>query len=750
MQLQEARCDVRPRLALAAETEKDECKTGAGDARTECSQVCRKSFTDKPTFIQMISLICHIQPRDARWSLLAGSMCVWHHQLLGCGMLGSELAWCQSFALREQASALKHGYSYGDPTWNLYQSRPPRTTQCTTQHDTQITPPLVWALAQRQESHCIDALVSFASALIAHYTSASVSLSITSVISEEIASIERRIRSQHTARKDSLGKDSRSDTMMGTKRQREPHFIAGLGDGNVRKPLRNTNDDFFPPEDKQLTPYIRSGRTQKALRDARQIFNKDHFSGSGDGITATAATEGPWQISAMALLCVMGLLVGLFLHLVTDSAEKHPYPRRVRRTHSSPTKKKKTDEWSEDEKVDEDDYTADSEAHSLYYPYHPRYANQQQQHRHRARTGSSNNSGTLHHRMPANTYKGPSSSRHAGSSQSPGPALRPTRSIDSGTVLSTRGTRPVIEGVPSTDEDMTLSPWKAAPLNARPLSPVSSFASMGNQSINLSTHSGDEELGTPPPVVSQAASFDMLQQASSRDVLAGSEHEMETPRAGTRQTAAVFRERSKSPYVSSTLLPPPPEHEPLEPQDMARAKTPTMLPYIPFLDMDPSMNEVSPDRPLHSASSRGPDRVLRHSMSEPPAAAYPGHIQQRGTPPQELQRQASSPERQASASNDPRKNIIHKREDITHCTDAESSLMGSVDFSELTLDCVIGGGGFGQVWKATWRSTPVAVKILTGSAQREIVSKGILEEFAAEINMLKVSLLAFIWMCGYY
>ena len=64
--------------------------------------------------------------------------------------------------------------------------------------------------------------------------------------------------------------------------------------------------------------------------------------------------------------------------------------------------------------------------------------------------------------------------------------------------------------------------------------------------------------------------------------------------------------------------------------------------------------------------------------------------------------------------------------------------MGSIDFSEIVLDNVIGGGGFGQVWKAHWRSTPVAVKILTGSAQREIASKGILEEFAAEINMLKV------------
>jgi serine/threonine protein kinase len=50
---------------------------------------------------------------------------------------------------------------------------------------------------------------------------------------------------------------------------------------------------------------------------------------------------------------------------------------------------------------------------------------------------------------------------------------------------------------------------------------------------------------------------------------------------------------------------------------------------------------------------------------------------------------------------------------------------------------VIGGGGFGQVWKAMWRGTPVAVKVLTGSAQAKHVPRAILEEFCAEINLLK-------------
>ena len=88
-------------------------------------------------------------------------------------------------------------------------------------------------------------------------------------------------------------------------------------------------------------------------------------------------------------------------------------------------------------------------------------------------------------------------------------------------------------------------------------------------------------------------------------------------------------------------------------------------------------------------------------------------------------------------SNDPRKGIHHKREDLTDFTDSAASLQGSIDFAELKLVEVIGGGGFGQVWKANWRGTPVAVKVLTGSAQSRHVPRPVLEEFAAEINLLK-------------
>jgi len=95
-----------------------------------------------------------------------------------------------------------------------------------------------------------------------------------------------------------------------------------------------------------------------------------------------------------------------------------------------------------------------------------------------------------------------------------------------------------------------------------------------------------------------------------------------------------------------------------------------------------------------------------------------------------------------SGDEGPKNGIVHKRESMIQSTDAASSLRSSIKFDELKLDEVVGGGGFGQVWKAEWRGTPVAVKVLTGSAQAKHVSKAVLEEFAAEINLLSVSKLA--------
>ena len=83
--------------------------------------------------------------------------------------------------------------------------------------------------------------------------------------------------------------------------------------------------------------------------------------------------------------------------------------------------------------------------------------------------------------------------------------------------------------------------------------------------------------------------------------------------------------------------------------------------------------------------------------------------------------------REASAavdpSEDPRNSIQHIRTDLTTSSDASASLSSRINFSDVKLEGVIGGGGFGQVWRAKWKGTPVAVKVLTGSAQAVDVPK---------------------------
>ena len=43
-------------------------------------------------------------------------------------------------------------------------------------------------------------------------------------------------------------------------------------------------------------------------------------------------------------------------------------------------------------------------------------------------------------------------------------------------------------------------------------------------------------------------------------------------------------------------------------------------------------------------------------------------------------------------------------------SDASSSLSTLISFTELQFHSIVGGGGFGQVWSASWKGTPVAVK----------------------------------------
>jgi serine/threonine protein kinase len=55
--------------------------------------------------------------------------------------------------------------------------------------------------------------------------------------------------------------------------------------------------------------------------------------------------------------------------------------------------------------------------------------------------------------------------------------------------------------------------------------------------------------------------------------------------------------------------------------------------------------------------------------------------------------------------------------------------------NELSLSAVLGGGAFGQVWRGTWRGTPVAVKVLSAACQSAIPEQ-VLRAFEDEVSML--------------
>jgi hypothetical protein len=78
----------------------------------------------------------------------------------------------------------------------------------------------------------------------------------------------------------------------------------------------------------------------------------------------------------------------------------------------------------------------------------------------------------------------------------------------------------------------------------------------------------------------------------------------------------------------------------------------------------------------------------------------------------------------------------HPQHSARSFTDSSSSsLLVSIDMKDLTLQHVLGGGAFGQVWQAMWKSTPVAVKVLSSSCGNHSNEEE-LRAFNDEVQML--------------
>ncbi|KAI2513527.1 protein kinase [Fragilaria crotonensis] len=490
------------------------------------------------------------------------------------------------------------------------------------------------------------------------------------------------------------------------KRQRAGHLIAGLGDGNVHNgningKVKSDVDELFL---RRSSAHMRGSRNQ-------QTFSLEEVYPSGDGIHSVhkpSMMQSSWQYYAMALIAMMGLLLALFLHLVTDSAPNSDENKRGRRSWQK-HKKKKTDEWSDD--CATDSYTGDNEAIAGaatfdYFPKEPEYP----KNRKKDQQGQPNRNFYFSAEHPnLSTYRSPSNSFYV-HQESPPPFGTPIRGINLAT---------------------DMSPSFSQKSKAKRLSPVSSFASMVD-----ADHQSDSSMNLPLPRGVTRGS----QHSSSQMKFSPPLYDTETPKAGLRRKV-IDLEGKNTPIAPSLDI------------SLEAASQDIYIPFLPNLAGSEKPNWTYSEPPqsisveeLHSAMESG---NIRHdpSFSASIHQAVESSSSFVHTTQDSVHSFALSPLRrvvhpveegeESSDDNDPRKNIIHKRKNLTQSTDTTKSLLSTIRFDELHLEEVIGGGGFGQVWRATWRSTPVAVKVLTGSAQRVNVSKAILEEFAAEINMLK-------------
>ncbi|KAL7542314.1 hypothetical protein ACHAXR_012373 [Thalassiosira sp. AJA248-18] len=622
------------------------------------------------------------------------------------------------------------------------------------------------------------------------------------------------------------------------------HF-AGLGDGNIdsqqglrgagnkRKRRRGSDQDDLPPFLRERAASSSTGDNKiEALDD--NDFMIDHLrKGSDRRIALTLredpilqgdegatnqslASDGPWQLSVLMLLGIMGVLMGLFMHFSTDRTAQNFRRRMKKKTFHSPSYKKKTDDWSEDEEVTEDDnYIADTEGAvggsiakkrspmptnvddptaRLYYQFNTTDSYRQQESRLRksATQQTSNNmnigSGGVRNRPESTvpTFHSPSRPRRTSidsensnrKTDKTSPSPFPTPPFYNSGIGS--GLEGFGQSSPSSDAKMIIRSPVVKKMGT--FTPTESFASIAtsvpgehNSAASTSNNAnavGGVDFNTPPmskvdgeaknnqakdifiPTSSPMQSGDYTSQYSEKL------SELATPRVdhtrGKRELARAFMEKGKD-ISAITLSLTSSREDAAEEQldyskniDVPTTETKTKMSDLsdafPGLPVVPNLNDGASMTGDSSSSFHidAPRSVLLEELQlvrmESGVSGPKWRTMQRMEEQKKQKNENEEKLREASAAvdsaNDPRNSIQHIRKDLTISSDASSSLSSKITFSELKLEDVIGGGGFGQVWRARWKGTPVAVKVLTGSAQAETVSKAVLEEFIAEINMV--------------
>lgn len=641
---------------------------------------------------------------------------------------------------------------------------------------------------------------------------------------------------------------------MGTKRVRTPHYITGgLGTGNVEEKVtvvqqEDTHDDRYRPSRLRNRNKARDDRMIEYYPGQPWEFQMEQPVSTTEGRhhqQQRAIQPANWEFSALAFLCTVIVLMALFVHLIAESSEKNAnFSTRRRGTtkQGNKVRKKKTDEWNDDDgdllsesirshSADVDD----SKPPAVYYPYQPRL----QQHRHRktAGVGSTNQATTsgsssavaqavglaaptatgpsappnnLTHRNYYLNQSGGAVSTGVGYNKSPSSG-RGVRTQQQNTSYTPTMNRPVAESsvlpgaYPAQDSPLytpslihplaeaatsTLpGSYPAPPIEAyqqqRPLLNPQAFSTVSSFGPCTPTASHPNASSpTPSPRRSPSVSLSLPTSDGKSCVLVSPGHggtptagdkrvklsmtdlDIHTPRAGNTRNhggknytipensqgygagpnigikldaGCLDRPDFSSGHTTTTTT------SSTQTQTQTQVPPGTDIPFMPSLEANALQHPTAPPKPVNVDELHLYQLMETGNIShwEARVAEESLMLQKQAFPKSvtDVIMSTHSPSNESCcdslASDDPRNSIKHKRTDLTTSTDSASSLQAAIEFSELQLVEVIGGGGFGQVWKAVWRGTPVAVKVLTGSAQSKNVPRAILEEFAAEINLLK-------------